>query len=387
MRTIYRIAAFAASILAAASCIYPFDANVEGVADRLVIEGDMIVGEMSQVRLSYMYPLNATTTDIQSPPLGDAYFEDEQGTVYKHNKTVPAAGLSVFNINTKNAPADRRYRLHVKIKKTGKEYVSSWLTVNKAPVVDSLSYSVGEKNLAVKLSAHSVDGGQYFRWTYDEIWRFHAAYPRDYYFDTTDSTEVAFEETDYSTYWCFAEASSSEVDLCATSDLVEDRLIDHKFKEISRTDDRLMDRYKMTVNVRCISADAYRYLANLKLTSNFTGSLFSPNPSDVVGNIVCLDDPDELVIGYIDACMNTPFTYYIDNKQTKAHISVLYSFPFVPEVNPSEGVYLIDYWLGGYVPVTEGTDVDGKTGILWDYKRCVDCRLMGGKIQEPAGWN
>lgn len=394
MKKIYnRIFASVAAVLAAVSCIYPFESGIEATDDDklVVIEGDIIPGDFTYVTLGYVFPLSADPSEMFESPKGVAWVEDDHGFAYHHYGSVGEKGRSVFTINTTTAPKDRKYRLYVQDYETGKKYHTDWLEVNPAPVLDSLTYVVGDDKLDIRISAHSDDGGQFFRWSYDELWKYHAEYVPQYHFDLLTGTEVMDELPDMSTYWCWSNHSCTEVELCATTDLNSNAMVDHSFLTIPRTSPKLMTRYRITVNVRSISESAYRFLHTLQVNSDFVGSLFSPNPSDVRGNIYCDQNPDEYVIGFIDCCApSVPTTIYINASGIYRYPGVR-SIPFVPEIimgeDGGEIVDLFYYWKSGFVPVFHGTGPDGKTGVLWDLKRCIDCRLDGGgSLQKPLDW-
>ncbi|MBR3075728.1 MAG: DUF4249 family protein, partial [Bacteroidales bacterium] len=47
-------------VFAASSCIYPYEIDLDGNApERLVVYGDILIGEQTQIQLSYVMPLSA----------------------------------------------------------------------------------------------------------------------------------------------------------------------------------------------------------------------------------------------------------------------------------------------------------------------------------------
>ena len=374
----------------AASCIYPFEPEVPEVEKCIVIEGNIFVGEYTEVNLSYLMPLNTPDSEMKSEkPVGKAWVEAEDGTVYRPLEDVEG---SSFLIDTRKAPAKGRYRLCVEDTQNSRHYFSEWAAVNPEAFVDSLSYVSGDYDMTLCISAHS-DEGRYFRWSYREDYKFHADYPKDYIFDYDANLEIKIEPSDYSTYWCWKSHSSKELGLVATADLKDNRIVNHKFLTFSRSSLRLQTRYRMSINMSCISADAYRYLDNLKTNSNFNGDLFTPVPSDVRGNIFCVEEPERNVIGYIDVCQVKKAVFYLGPDAYRLYIYNDGSFPsFIPaEVwdygedhqNPLDLRY---FWNQGYAPMHEGTDANGKMGVLWNLKRCTDCRLDGGVLEAPEDW-
>ncbi|MGN1221020.1 MAG: DUF4249 domain-containing protein [Candidatus Cryptobacteroides sp.] len=378
------------ALCCAPSCVYPFEVDAPQTQKRLVIEGNILIGALTEVNISYMMGLNTPDSEMKNDkPAGKAWVESEDGKRYE---AMEGNGSSCIVIDTRTAPAKGRYRLCVEDLGTSREYVTSWQEVNPPAEIDDLTYVWDENTMTLCLSAHSEEGS-YFRWAYVEDYKFHADRPKDFIFDYAENKEVKLEESDYSTYWCWSTNSSKEVDLVATTDLEDNRLVAHKFHTFSRSSLRLQTRYRMTIYLSCISSDAYRYLDNLKITSDFTGDLFTPLPSDVNGNISCLEDPKEKVIGYVDVCQISTKEFYLDEKAYQLY-SPGRSKPtsFIPivewnknGVNPYP-LDLRDFWDKGFAPVYEGADGEGNSGVVWDYKRCTDCRLNGGVLESPEGW-
>lgn len=374
----------------APSCVYPFEVDAPQTQKRLVIEGNILIGALTEVNLSYMMGLNTPDSEMKNDkPAGKAWVESEDGKRYEAKE---GNGSSSIVIDTRTAPAKGRYRLCVEDLGTSREYVTSWQEVNPPAEIDDLTYVWDENTMTLCLSAHSEEGS-YFRWAYVEDYKFHADRPKDFIFDYAENKEVKLEESDYSTYWCWSTNSSREVDLVATTDLEDNRLVAHKFHTFSRGSMRLQTRYRMTIYLSCISADAYRYLDNLKITSDFTGDLFTPLPSDVNGNITCVEDPNEKVIGYVDVCQISTKEFYLDENAYKLYAPGR-SQPtsFIPIVEWNKNglnpypLDLRDFWDKGFAPVYEGADGEGNSGVVWDYKRCTDCRQSGGVLESPEGW-
>lgn len=385
MKKIYnRIAVLSAAVSFLASCIYPFDAATEFTqgAHLLVVESDIIVGDYTYVKLSYVEPLGGNTHYDYMTASGTAWVEDDAGGRYD---AVGSRVAPSFMLDTRSAPADRKYRLCVRVDE--KDYSTDWMTPNPAPDLDGVSYSVDEETVSINISAHSDDGAQYFRWSYEENWKYHSEYVRQYGFDEIEGSVVLLEQPDLSTYWCYNDHSSTEIELCATTDLNTNALVNHDFLYIHRNDPRLMTRYRINVSVRTISAEAYRFLYTLKVNSDFVGSLFSPNPSDVRGNVHCEQDPDEYVVGYVDCCSpSVSKTLYINASGVykKPKSTEYLFFPQPDEDQKMEDCYRV-HWNGGFVPVVHGTQ-DGVSGVLCGAKRCIDCRISGGHLNQPADW-
>lgn len=366
MKALKRILLLAA-LASVTACVYPFEAEIPEGSSSVVIEGDIVVGGITTANLGKVFPIG-TKEENMTTVTGQVWVEDDKG--FNYFGDYDGKG---YQIDTRTAPKDRRYRLCVIC--GGKHYFSDWIEPQPAPVIDGLIYKVHPTSIDMLLSMHSDCGCQYYRWTYRENWRYHADYIREYNYDY--ETGNLIKGRDYSTYYCRSTVGSNEIGLCATTDLVSDRIEERKFLTVQRTSKKLQMEYHLTVTARCISADAYRYLDNLKLTSNYTGDLFSPNPSQMNGNIHCEEDPSEIVMGYVDAGIAVEANLDILQSQAKLFLESSrqnYSIEILSE-------YLYDqYYRMGWRPIYEGM-ADGEMGIAWGPRRCYDCTTEGGYLE------
>jgi hypothetical protein len=119
----------------------------------------------------------------------------------------------------------------------------------------------------------------------------------------------------------------------------------------------------------------------VKQSSQQTGDIFDPQPSQVKGNIHCTNNPEEPVIGFITASSVTEKRIFINNgeiKEREGPNGELLCEEFF--VNRDSALY---YLRGGdYLPayyVTNGPLALAKPA-------CVDCRVRGGVIAKPSFW-
>lgn len=74
---------------------------------------------------------------------------------------------------------------------------------------------------------------------------------------------------------------------------------------------RFVNTYRVDLRQLSITAEAYRFLRLVKQQSEITGSVFDPLPANIRGNIISLDNPDEVVLGYFIAAGETSQRVYI----------------------------------------------------------------------------
>ena len=365
------------------SCVYPFEVDLEGESGMMVIEGDILIGEIMPVNVSYTAPVGSTEKDIEYPS-ATVWVEDDRGGSYLGKDS----GKGSYEVDVREADPALKYRLRVKNRDTSREYVSEWQEVHRAAMVDSLSYRMSESRdmMFIGLSMHSM-GESWFRWRYDETWEFHSRYysvldyskptsanKYGYMFDRPDEENI---------YYCWSQDESKDLMLFSTETQSEDRFEDLEFHAISRDDRKISSLYHMEVSLQAISKDAYIYWNNVKSNSEYNGSLFVPNPSEMSGNIRCVNDSTEFVLGYISASCVARNDIYIDNAVTRFYKNPPAS---EEEIVDARNTDWERYSKLGWIPI-EYPDKDGNPSVVtWGQARCVDCRAMGGSKKKPEGW-
>lgn len=383
----------------AVSCIYPFEPDIPELTETVVIEGDIRVGSVSHFNVSFLQELGSK--DPVKKAYGRVYVEDDQGQKYE-GTTIGTIGYTAgYYVDLTEASPDRKYRLCVIVPQYDSErladyvheYQSDFLTPLPAPVIDGITYIESEDKTKVDvcLSFTSTEGNKYFKWDYIEDWEYHAPMQCKVEYippapslvrDPDDNGQIVNKEVD--TYWCWTHKESSENELVSVMELTADKVVEHKFLTIGYTDLRIQSLYRMTVQLDAISADGYAYWKNLQEISDYHGSLDTPNPSQIAGNVHCVSDPTEFVIGYINASIVATAHEYYDGAASRIYEDK-------NEYTIEEGVQEVDWYKmyqKGLLPVEykESFMTDEPSGWTWASKRCTDCRASGGTKNKPADW-
>lgn len=75
---------------------------------------------------------------------------------------------------------------------------------------------------------------------------------------------------------------------------------------------RFVNTYRVDLKQYSISQNAYRYLRLVKQQAEISGSIFDPPPATLRGNMLSLDNPDEVVLGYFIAAGETSRRIYVN---------------------------------------------------------------------------
>ena len=377
---------YIALLCSAVACIYPYDPEVDDVPENvLAVEGEIIAGGVTSVRLGTLRPLWNENSSIgygdyvyHTTPFKGArvWVEDEAGTTYAG--TDPDNDGSV-SIPMTSAPTDRKYRLCINA--LGESYVSDWIDILAPPTIRDVSFSIGDRDVVVGVS---LDGGSgstgYALLSYSETWEFHSDFWAEYVVDPT-TWSISHRMGDYYFYWCWRTYNNPKTFPVDFSSLEGNGITGYPLLRFGRSDSRLHRKYSVNVTARTISAETYRYLTHLENISENTDDLFSPNPGELDGNLRCESDPDRMVLGYVTASATVSKRVFLGEGHfiaTPVSEGSLV-FPFEEEYGK--------YFSLDYLPLVENNGSRAGEGPFgWGSPRCYNCVAAGGTKEKPSFW-
>lgn len=370
--------------IAVSGCIYPFDLDESFYEGGLVVEGDILVGGVTHIKLSTVQPLSGVATG--ETPQGVVWVEDENGREYRDAGQLPG---SSFSIDMSDAPSNVRYCLRIRLSRpvqgsSSTDFRTDWLVVQKAPSIDSIEYDNDGQNVNVRFSLSSPDGSGCFRWDYEEIWEFHAAVHTDIMYNYGKGTYSEYSkvmEFGNPYYWCWGYASSTQAGIAIAKSTGGERLVDRPLLSIPRTSEKLQQLYYVKIIARDISEECYEYLHTIQVNSTSTGSLTTPDPSQIVGNIRSDSDSTEVVLGYIEACSVATKELFIDNKFYRQP-----PFTWETQTLPNDTAVLDFYYRNNFRPFEMNPGGGDNPTYNWGPQRCLDCVAAGGTKNKPDFW-
>ena len=389
------ILAFCFSVTA---CIYPYtpelDEAPEGI---LAVDANITIGDVSTVRLGGLYSLYPSEIS-QSPNFSDAkvWLEDDAGGTYRGDLAYGGNSVyggyyvdlraPVFNIDTENAPGDRRYRLFIEA--LGATYTSDWSDVGEPPVISDIQFLADDENVTVAVSLEGgPDATGYALLSFDETWRFHVDYIPQYTvtprIDWSGNWTISVEDTgpDQSKYFCWRSLDNQRsypVDYTSMTGAGVTNWPLHKFL---RTDSRNHQRYCVNVKARTISKSTYRFLKNLEDTSSGGDNLFTPTPGEIASNMHCESDPDRMVLGYVIFSKCVSKRGWLDSRYLKYRPGSAYVLQWI-----TPDLYKMYYDSGFTVLDYTDTPREGEGPYGWGPPQCYDCVAAGGTLTRPDFW-
>ena len=363
------------ALLPVLGCIEEY--NPKGVNETsgiLVIEGKITNGE-SVIYLRESVGLTEQLFGNETVDNALVYIEKDNG------EQLPGLfrGKGAYVISTGELDAGTKYRLMVKY--NGEEYVSEFLTPVITSEMDSLTYSKKGLGEPVVFHAYSHDnnseGSRYYTWSFREIWEVKAELFADYGYMNGDYQHFSLA-TSENLYYCWARDSSKSI-LLGTSDKLSENVIYQKtITEIPCDNRRLSVLYYINVEQNQISKEAYDYFYNLKKNVEQTGSIFSPIPSEMKGNIRCTTNPAISVIGFIYASTTTTKELYVDGSYYEPKITLI----------SEDGEFKIFDDCSGLVSgIREMGYSYYMYPALFAPNRCVNCTVAGNASKDrPDFW-
>ncbi|WP_207423810.1 DUF4249 domain-containing protein [Desertivirga brevis] len=353
------------------ACRKPFNPEVEAqFKNLLVVEGYLNIGDSTTFILSRTGDLKDWQSRI---PEANARIEvqDNLGTVIWGTTSEKGDCLLV----TTELNVNQSYRIKITTN-NGKVYQTDFLESKQTPEIDSISRRIENEGFKLYISTHdSSNKARYYSWSYEETWEITTAF---YSYVEYKSGEIVPRDQSININRCWQGDNSSEILLNSTERLTEDRVSQASLAFVKGNSIKLRELYSILVKQYTHTREGYQYLENMKKNTEKIGSIFDPQPSELKGNLACITNPEELVMGWISAGTVTEKRFFI-NKRDR-----LTEWLSREEECESKRVRLdsvLLYTMGGYLI----RDYAGYTHVVMSREQCIDCRLRGTNV-KPDYW-
>ena len=269
------------------SCISDFTANLTGYGDLIVVvEGDIVENSMVEIILSRNIPLD---TQINYPlvdlfihaPLyvvGSNGYKSEQATYHTR-------GLHQVWVGE----MDENVEYWLEFEHEGEIYLSNPTKPIKTPPIDSLSWkqATQQGNVTIRISTHdpNQNGPAYFLWQYEEAWEY---------------TPKLLATTR-----CWNSWRGQDIKVGTTESAKDHKLVNYPFIANESNNNRFSVLYWIKIKQIAVSKEGYEYFTERMKQSEDIGGLFSPQPIEPIGNIICKTNPSKKTIGFINVLKNS----------------------------------------------------------------------------------
>lgn len=371
-----------------AGCITEFNSNLpDSDSGLLVVEGNIIENTEVDFYLSRTFSLNET-----APPEGYNEIEVELCMIGSDgSKSQPALyqGKGIHRLSVGELNKDVSYGIEIKY--DGEIYQSDLLTPLHTPEMDSISFIQREKfgEVNVRVSTHGEgSGSSYFLWDYEEDWEYYSDVVHTMFYD--EKTEKFYEDNSAPYHWCWRYHKGKKVLVGSTESLRENRIINNTLYKHEATDQRFTYLYSVRVTQQAISKAGYEYYLDKIKANEGMGGLFTPQPSETEGNISCVTNPSERMIGFVDVAKNiVEQRIFISSGQISKRTRSKECSISEDEIAELKKVGLTNvdlYTIMRYRPAGYFDDRGNAVIESWYREDCADCRLNGGSKKKPDFW-
>jgi hypothetical protein len=389
IKKIYKYALIIQALLLFDSCKKPYaPPAITSGPNHLVVEGIINAGSDSTIfKLSRTVDLsgnkgtpelNASVAVENDQSTGPVYYLNEIG-----NGKYAFAGLNLDN--------SRKYRIRIKTN-DGREYISDFVTPQFTPIIDSVGFNIKNDGLQIYVNTHDANNNtKYYRWDYEETWQFHAKYVSTY---ISNGTAVVPRTPAQNIYYCFANNISSDINLGSSAKLIEDNIYQSPITFIPSTSEKIESKYSILVRQYALTKDAFAFWQNLKKNTEQLGSIFDAQPSEISGNIHCLSNASEPVIGYVSACLVRTKRIFISNRQLPTTWAPVY--PYACDQDSNYYVHPITGHndVADLIPLPSAVIITNPfffnsspnpAGFFSTSFECADCTIRG-TTKQPVFW-
>ena len=390
------------SVLTICTCIDPYSPKLAGYDSLLVVEG-----MITNLNSSYTVKLSRTFRDVKVIPakVSDAkvFITDDAGN--SNDLTFSGNGTYKTDSTIFKGTVGRTYVLHIATA-DGAISESEPCFMQSVPDIDSIYFGKDERiinngtkiqeGISIYLDSKEGDNSQYFRWDYEETWKFRIPYPKLYIYA---NCQVIYEVPEVKDVYCWKNGRSDAI----ITDLIHpgqpERIVKEPVSFIATDQsDRLMLEYSILIKQYSISKNEYDFWDNLKKI-NATGSdIFASQPYAVISNLHNVTNPDEKVLGYFQvsavkqkrkfisfndiAGLQLPFYHSPCVRYEVACVN-----PFIDdyctEFNDIYRIYAISNKLYFIEPLFRDGGILDK--LVFVMPECANCQLTG-TLKKPDYW-
>jgi hypothetical protein len=359
------------------SCLEPY--NPPATSNRikiLVVDGFVNSSEgISTVRLSNANELS--NPKKPAPEINAAVtISTDTGTTYQ--LTEQDSGL--YTVSGLTLDNKQKYRVNISTSNGG-EYASDYIELKQSPSMD-VTWEPTNEGVNILLNTIDPTGKlQYYRWDYAETWQYRAAYDSYYKLVNAEVVELAEEEKVFN---CWSASRSTNILIGSSVLLSEDIISNLPIMFLPKGSKKLEVKYSILVKQTALSKEEYDFWQQLKKNTESLGSLFDPQPSQVLGNIHNISNPSAPVLGYFSGGVVQEKRIFIDFYDLPNHLRIFdtRSNCSYDTILARDVAGLFEYErLINIVPLRGPEIAYSKT-----LTECADCREQGGVNVKPKFW-
>jgi hypothetical protein len=332
----YRSIILISLVFIVCTCIDPYTPNLRGYESLLVVDG-LITNSNS----AYSIRLSRTFQDLKAVPEkvtdAEVFLKDDKGTIV--NLINSGNGTYKTDSTVFIGIVGRTYVLHILDRENG-EYESDPCTMFPVPDIDSIYFEHDQKlvnnstesddGVSIFLSSQGDKNNNYYRWTFDETWKFKIPDPKkfDYVKNPGNPDLPFFIPLQDVKEVCWNHGQSDEILIKSIADGQNEKIAKQQISFIAaEKSDRLLLQYSILVTQYSLSRNEYDFWNNLKQVNETGSDIFARQPYTVLSNIHNTKKPDERVLGFFQVSAISQKRKNITHREVSLMGFHFYSYP------------------------------------------------------------
>lgn len=310
---------------------------------------------------------------------------DNQGNEYNFTENYNQLGHYYADIPYEALVINEEYWIEV-VSPNGNTYKSSIESLNNAPEIDSIYYIIEHKptkdpdiktwgvQFYVDFKA-DFTYSQHYLFKVEEAYEYHSQWPIQKYIDEYNNWIDG--PIDFSKYICYTDHFINELFTLSTNGFTENSYIKLPLHFVNNKTQRLIYNYSIILKQYSISQSPFTFWNSIKENNQSGENLFGKQPSSIKGNITCMNNPDEIVLGYFAISKVTEKRFTINGG-----VDIPFS---IPKCTPTPLEFVIpEFPRPLYL---QEFKENGETTLGFVESECVNCTLLGGSLNKPDFFN
>lgn len=378
-------------------CVNEFEPDIDYLEGLLVIDGHILKEDSIQ---KVVITRATSYSEPEFLPVSGCFVmvSDNYENEFIFQESVQEPGEYEVMIPEEYLSYNSEFQLYVKTPE-GNEYLSEKETILESSEIDSIYYEIEDYQnendyydeglqFYTDLKADEAATKNYM-WTVTEVFEIHTFYGIDGYWFVGDKQMPLYNPIRDSISVCWQTDLYNQTYNASTTNLTVNEKKKIPLNYVPSSSTKLNEKYCLELRQYALSDAAYEYQSLNNIATTEGAGLYQTQPSQIKSNIVNINDPDEVVLGFFWAASYSLQRIFYDGPLTQVnstHCELtdpilgwketwLHYFQRI-----NRDLYLV---AGSFSPKDE------KVVTFWQYpynQVCIDCRADGGTIVKPEFW-
>jgi hypothetical protein len=370
--------------LAVLACLEPYTPPVSTENQNVLVVDAFLNSSngIATVKLTRTTPLlSADAPPFESGAL--VTIHDDQGSTI----TLQSQANGLYTAQFLKLDLQRKYQLHIRTA-GGTEYQSDFVELRRTPLIDSVNFFVDNEDLLnVNVNTHDPTGqSRYYKWNFVETYEYQSPLISAFLFESAGKFRP--REPYEFVNRCWKTQQLLNINIGTTNRLSTDIVSNHNLLKIPRGALKISVRYSILVQQQTLTEGAYTYWLNVQKTTESLGGLFDPMPAQVIGNIHCITDPAQKVVGYFSGGEITEKRIFIEPSMLPRNFAVYTNRNCLVDSVMLDELHLMSPVDNIVNPIYNQMGPPTVIGFTVGSKSCTDCRdfVAGGVLERPHFW-